>query len=389
MLSSLKHLATQALCAFLLLPYAGLVSATDAGAENAGGWALLNMPEGVTRVSRDIYELHMLIIWICVGIAVAVFGVMFYSMIAHRKSTGRQPANFHENTTVEFLWTIVPAIILILLAVPATKSLVDLYDTAEADLDIKITAYQWKWQYEYLGEGVEFMSELSTPETAIYNTSPKSQYYLQEVSEPLVLPVGKKIRFLITAKDVIHAWWVPDFGVKRDAVPGFINETWTRIDEPGIYRGSCAELCGKGHAFMPIVVQVVSTEEYAEWLADKKASVVQERALAEKQFTFDELMARGEVAYNRSCASCHMVNGEGIAGAFPALKNSAISLGPVADHLDMVVNGSKANAAMQAFGGQLSEVDIAAIVTYERNAWGNNVGDIVQPGDVLKIKQGQ
>jgi cytochrome c oxidase subunit II len=389
MLSRLKHLATEALCALLLLPYAGLVKATNAGAEAAGGWALLNMPKGVTRVSRDIYDLHMLIIWICVGIAVAVFGVMFYSMIAHRKSTGRQPSNFHENTTVEFIWTIVPAIILILLAVPATKSLVDLYDTAEADLDIKITAYQWKWQYEYLGEGVEFMSELSTPETAIYNTAPKSQYYLQEVSEPLVLPVGKKVRFLITAKDVIHAWWVPDFGVKRDAVPGFINETWTRIDEPGIYRGACAELCGKGHAFMPIVVQVVSTEEYAEWLAGKKASVAQERALAEKQFTFDELMARGEVAYNRSCASCHMVNGEGIAGAFPALKNSAISLGPIADHLDMVVNGSKDNAAMQAFGGQLSEVDIAAIVTYERNAWGNNVGDIVQPVDVLKIKQGQ
>lgn len=389
MLSRLTQLVVYALSPLIFLLAAGQASASKGEAGAAEGWSLLNMPKGVTGVSHDIYELHMLIFWICVWIGVAVFGVMFYSMIAHRKSTGREPSNFHESTAVEMAWTIVPTIILIAMAFPATTSLIELYDTSEADIDIKITGYQWKWQYEYLGEDVQFMSELSTPETAIYNKTPKNQYYLQEVNEPLVLPVGKKVRFLITAKDVLHAWWVPDLGVKRDAIPGFINETWARIDEPGIYRGECAELCGKGHAFMPIVVNAVSEDEYATWLADKKAAVAAERALASKQFTMAELMAKGEEVYNRSCASCHMGNGEGIPGAFPGLKGSVIAQGPVAEHLDMVINGSKKNAAMQAFGGQLSEVDLAAVITYERNAWGNDVGDIVQPVDVLKFKQGQ
>lgn len=388
MLSRLKQLVVYTLSPLLSLSFTGLASAKDTGADGGSGWHLLNMPVGVTSVSRDIYELHMLIFWICVWIGVAVFVVMFYSMIAHRKSTGRKPSNFHESTAVELAWTIVPTIILIAMAFPATTSLVELYDTTEADMDIKITAYQWKWQYEYLGEDVQFMSELSTPETAIYNTSPKSQYYLQEVSEPLVLPVGKKVRFLITAKDVLHAWWVPDLGVKRDAIPGFINETWARIDEPGIYRGECAELCGKGHAFMPIVINALPEVEYQAWLAAKKTAVAAERELAKKQFTLEEFMVKGEAAYNRSCAACHMANGEGIPGAFPSLKGSAVALGPVAKHLDSVINGVP-GTAMQAFGGQLSEVDLAAIITYERNAWGNDVGDVVQPVDVLKFKQGQ
>tara|TARA_R110000787_G_scaffold8220_4_gene27440 strand:+ start:85611 stop:86777 length:1167 start_codon:yes stop_codon:yes gene_type:complete len=388
MLSRLKQLVVYTLSPLLSLSFTGLASAKDSVADGESGWHLLNMPVGVTGVSRDIYELHMLIFWICVWIGVAVFAVMFYSMIAHRKSTGRKPSNFHESTAVELAWTIVPTIILIAMAFPATTSLVELYDTSEADMDIKITAYQWKWQYEYLGEDVQFMSELSTPETAIYNTSPKSQYYLQEVSEPLVLPVGKKVRFLITAKDVIHAWWVPDLGVKRDAIPGFINETWAKIDEPGIYRGECAELCGKGHAFMPIVVNALPEAEYQAWLADKKTAVAAERELAKKQFTLEEFMVKGEAAYNRSCAACHMANGEGIPGAFPGLKGSAVAQGPIARHLDVVINGVP-GTAMQAFGGQLSEVDLAAIITYERNAWGNDVGDVVQPVDVLKFKQGQ
>ncbi len=388
MLLRLKQLAAYALSPLLLLPYADIASAKEAGNGEPVGWGLLNMPVGVTSVSRNSYEIHMITLWVCVVIGIAVFGVMFYSMFAHRKSSGREPANFHESTKVELAWTVVPTIILIVLAWPATTYLVDLYDTTEADLDIKVTGYQWKWQYEYLGEDVQFMSELSTAESAVYGKSAKSEFYLSEVNEPLVIPVGKKIRFLVTAKDVIHAWWVPDMGVKRDAIPGFVNETWARVDEPGVYRGFCAELCGKGHAFMPIVVNAVPETEYEDWLGAKKVAVAVERELAKKVFSREELMAKGEEAYNRSCASCHMANGEGIQGAFPGLKGSAVALGPVETHLDVVVNGVS-GTAMQAFGGQLSEVDLAAIITYERNAWGNDAGDVVQPVDVLKFKQGQ
>ena len=386
MVSRVKQLVVYALSPLLLLFFVG----QHAHAEDAhrSGWSLLNMPEGVTGISHDIYDLHMVVVWICVWISVVVYGVMFYSMFAHRKSKGYKAANFHESTTVELLWTIIPVFILIWVAFPSTKTLIDLYDTTEADIDIKITGYQWKWQYEYLGEGVEFMSELTTSESSIYNQSPKTEFYLSEVSEPLVLPVGKKVRFLLTAKDVIHSWWVPDLGVERDAVPGFINETWAKIDEPGIYRGFCAELCGKGHAFMPIVVHAVSEEEYDVWLAEKKVAAAAEREMAKQTFTLEQLLVKGEAAYNRSCASCHMANGEGIPGAFPALKRSSVALGSVTTHLDVVVNGVS-GTAMQAFGGQLSEVDLAAIITYERNAWGNDVGDMVQPLDVLKFKQGQ
>lgn len=389
MVSRAKRLILSALGAGLL----GFVTQASASgeAERPDGWSLLNMTEGVTGISHDIYDLHMLIFWICVVIGVITFGVMFYSMYAHRKSTGRTPSNFHESTAVEMAWTIIPALILIVMAFPATKALKDLYDTSEADIDIKVTGYQWKWQYEYLGEGVEYMSQLSTSQASIYGKAPKSEFYLEEVDKPVVIPVGKKIRFLITAKDVIHAWWVPELGVKKDAVPGFINETWARADEPGIYRGRCAELCGKDHAFMPIVVNAVPEEEYTAWLAAQKTEAAALRELTNKAFTFDELMTNGEAAYNRSCASCHGVGGEGIPGAFPGLKGSAIALGSVTEHLDVVVNGSKTNAAMQAFGGQLSEADLAAIITYERNAWGNvpEADKIVQPVDVLKFKQGQ
>ena len=388
MLSRLNRLVAYALTPLSLLSYAGLSSASETGDSSPEGWSLLNLPVGVSSLSRNSYELHMILFWVCVAIGVVVFGIMFYSMIAHRKSKGHEPATFHESTKVELLWTIIPVFILIALAWPATTYLVERYDTDEADIDIKITGYQWKWQYEYLGEGVEFMSELTTPESAIYGKTPKSEFYLSEVSEPLVLPVGKKIRFLVTAKDVIHSWWVIDLGVKKDAIPGFVNETWVRIDEPGVYRGYCTELCGKGHAFMPIVVNAVSEDEYTSWLADKKVAAAAEQELAKKVFTFDELMAKGEESYNRSCASCHMANGEGVPGAFPALKDSPVALGPIETHLDVMVNGV-AGTAMQAFGGQLSEVDLAAIITYERNAWGNDTKDIVQPVDVLKFKQGQ
>lgn len=375
------------LFALLLAPAMFLASFGKALADEAQRWAV-NMPKGVTPVSNAIYDIHMIIFWICVVIAVGVFGVMFYSMYAHRKSKGAVAANFHENTTAEIVWTVIPAVLLIVMAIPATSALLQVYDASEAEMDIKVTGYQWKWQYEYLGQDVSFMSELATPESEIYNTAPKSQYYVQEVSEPLVIPANTKVRFLITAKDVIHSWWLPDLGVKKDAIPGLVNETWAYVNEPGIYRGACTELCGQGHAFMPVVVNVLEKEAYNSWLAEKKEASAAVRELSKKTFTMDELMAQGEEAYNRSCASCHQENGQGIDGVFPSMIGGAITTGDITSHIDIVVNG-KAGTSMQAFGGQLSEVDIAAIVTYERNAWGNNTGDIVQPIDILKHKQGQ
>ena len=382
---NVKQLFLRVLALFMLSP---LAFAAQAEAEGSSWREGLNMTRGVTEVSRQIYDLHMLIFWVCVVIGVVVFAVMFYSMLVHRKSKGYKAANFHESTSVEIAWTVIPALILIVMAVPATTALINLYDTSDSELDIKVTGYQWKWQYEYLGEDVQFMSELSTPNDEIYGIEPRGEFYLAQVDNPLVIPVDTKVRFLITAKDVIHSWWMTDFGVKKDAIPGFINETWARVEKTGVYRGYCAELCGQGHAFMPIVVNVVEKEEFAEWLATQKAEAAALRELASQEFTMEDLMERGEAVYNRSCASCHMANGEGIPGVFPAMKGGPITTGELAGHLDIVVNGAP-GTAMQAFGAQLSEVDIAAVITYERNAWGNNLGDVVQPVDVLKFKQGQ
>ncbi len=387
MVSKAKQLVRGGIGALALLPWLHAAAAEPAARPES--WNLLNMPKGVTSVSQNVYDIHMIVIWICAWIGVAVFGVMFYSMFAHRKSRGHQPANFHESTKVELAWTIIPALILIVMAFPATTSLKHLYDTSEADLDIKITGYQWKWKYDYLGKDVSFISELATSQASIYGSAPKTEFYLEEVTEPLAIPVGKKVRLLMTGADVIHSWWVPDLAVKRDAIPGFVNETWARVDKPGIYRGRCAELCGKDHAFMPIVVNAVPEEEFNAWLAKKQSETVALRALTEKTFTQDELMAKGEAVYGRTCAGCHGAAGEGVPGVFPAIKGSKIALGPVADHLAIVVNG-KSGTAMQAFGAQLSEVDLAAVITYERNAWGNKSEDnIVQPVDVFKLKKGQ
>ncbi|QFT53002.1 cytochrome c oxidase subunit II [Microbulbifer sp. THAF38] len=349
----------------------------------------VNMPKGVTEVAQTTYELHMLIFWICVAIGVLVFGVMFYSMWRHRKSKGYKAAQFHESTAVELVWTIIPTVILILMAIPASKTLYDIYDTDKADLDIMITGYQWKWKYDYIGSDVTFFSNLSTPRSQINNEQPKNPNYLLEVDEPLVVPIKKKIRFLITANDVIHAWWVPDLAVKKDAIPGFINESWTRIEEPGIYRGQCAELCGKDHGFMPIVVKAVPQEEYNAWLDGRVATAIKMRELTGKTFTFDELFAQGEKVYNSMCAACHQPNGKGVPGVFPAIAGSKIATGPLNSHLDIVIDGSQVNPAMQAFGEQLSEVDIAAVITYQRNAFGNEMGDTVQPVDILNFKNKQ
>src|SRR5690606_33626336 len=273
----------QGLGPWLLAP-ALMVSSYQSLAEEVERWKY-NMPEGVTSVSQNVYGLHMQMFWWCVGIGIVVFGVMFFSMIFHRKSRGVKPAHFHESTTLEIIWTVIPVIILVVMAWPATTTLIKLYDTSDADMDVLITGYQWRWKYDYMGEDVSFFSNLSTPQEQIQGLAPKGPHYLLETDEHLVVPVNKKIRFLITANDVIHAWWVPALGVKKDAIPGFIKETWTRIDEPGIYRGQCAELCGKDHGFMPIVVEAVSEEDYRAWLESKKAEAAAIRELTSKTFT--------------------------------------------------------------------------------------------------------
>ena len=348
----------------------------------------VNMRAGATEVSRSVFDLHMTIFWICVIIGVLVFAVMFWSMFAHRRSRRTESAHFHENTKVEVLWTVIPLLILVGMAIPATRTLIHIYDSSESDVDIQITGYQWKWHYKYLGEDVEFFSNMTTSRDAINNLAPKGEHYLLEVDEPLVIPAGAKVRFLITAADVIHSWWVPDLAVKKDAIPGFINESWTRVEQPGIYRGQCTELCGKDHGFMPVVVEVKSTEDYATWLGEKKAEAAKVAELSGKDWTLEELSARGEQVYQTACVACHQASGEGIPPMFPALKGSAIATGDIEAHIDIVVNG-KPGTAMAAFGKQLSEVDLAAVITYERNAWGNETGEMVTPKDVLDFKQAE
>lgn len=347
-----------------------------------------NMTEGVTAISRSVYSLHMQIFWICVAIAIAVFSVMLWSIIYHRKSSGAKASQFHENTTVELAWTIIPILILVAMAIPATKTLIEMYDTEESDVDIQITGYQWKWQYHYLEEDLSFFSALQTPRDEITNQSEKNEHYLLEVDEPLVLPVGKKIRFLMTSNDVIHSWWVPAFAVKKDAIPGFINESWARPEEVGIYRGQCAELCGKDHGFMPIVVKVVEENEYVKWVTDKKTAIAAEIAAAQRVWTLDELMTRGEKVYQANCAACHQPSGLGIPPTFPALKGSVIATQDMPKHIDMVLNGVK-GTSMQAFANQLSDVDLAAVITYERNAWGNDTGEMVKPQSINALKSGK
>ncbi|MCF7477343.1 cytochrome c oxidase subunit II [Vibrio sp. J2-4] len=348
-----------------------------------------NMTKGVTAISGQVYELHMLIFYICCVIALIVFGVMFYSIFRHRKSKGAVAAHFHESTKVEIIWTVIPIIILVAMAIPATKTLVAMEDTSQSDITVKITGSQWKWHYSYFGEDVEFFSLLATSQKQIDGIETKGAHYLLEVDNPLVLPVNRKVRFLMTSDDVIHSWWVPDFAVKKDTIPGFINEAWTRIDEPGVYRGQCAELCGRAHGFMPVVVHAMEEEKFDEWLANKKEEIALQKAAAQEalsqDLSMDELMSQGESIYTARCAVCHQANGEGIPGAFPAIKGSPIATGPISEHIDVIVNG-RPDTAMQSFSNQLSDKEIAAVITYQRNAWGNDTGDRVQASDVNAFK---
>jgi cytochrome c oxidase subunit 2 len=356
-------------------------------------WAFadeLNMPVGVTDTSVAVYELHMLIFWICVIIGVVVFGAIFWSLIHHRKSAGHEPAQFHESTRLEIAWTLVPTLILIGMAWPATKVLIDMYDTGGEDLTVEVRGYQWRWQYKYLDDDLNsrfgFFSNLSTPREEIDGRVAKGEFYLLEVDNPLRIPVNRKVRFLLTAEDVIHAWWVPEFGIKRDAIPGMLNELWTVVNEPGIYRGQCTELCGKDHGFMPIVVHAMPEEEYEAWYASQLEAEEERKEALSKTFTHEELMAQGEQVYNTFCASCHQVNGQGIPPVFPSLVGTPVVTGPKDAHIDLILNGVQ-GTAMQAFGRQLDAAQIAAVTHYERHAWGNNADDVTQPVDVVNRRQ--
>jgi cytochrome c oxidase subunit 2 len=389
-----------------------------------------NLHYGVTPVSKDIYDLHMTVFWVCVVIGVIVFSILIYSLVMHRKSRGHKPAAFHEHQTLEIAWAIIPMVILVIMAVPATIVLLRMSNADDSALTIKITGYQWKWQYSYLDQGIEYFSNLSTPLDEINNKASKNKWYLLQVDKPLVVPVNEKIRFLITSNDVIHSWWVPALGVKKDAMPGFIHEAWTKIEKAGTYRGQCAELCGVNHGYMPIVVEAVSQKEFDDWVireravekkqqaeqldeTEKPSSLAQDSAgnsasnaeavtaakqlvkesdaemplnqkYTAKKYTADTLMIKGQANYNKYCAACHQADGKGIPPIYPALHADSVALGgSITRHIDIILNGVP-GTAMQNFAPQLTDFEIASIVTYERNAWDNRTGDVIQPMEVAK-----
>ena len=360
-----------------------------------------NFPTPVTPIARDTLNIHNEFMVIITVLFVVVFAIMVYSMVRHRKSVGAEPARFTGPTgALQWFWVLVPFGILlfidfVLMGIPAFHAVIEMEDTrTKADMVLKVTGMQWKWQYEYPDSGIRFVSNLSTPREQIEGKEAKGEHYLLEVDNPMVLPVGKKVRILLTSTDVIHTWWVPQFGVKRDAIPGFLRETWVRIEEPGIYRGQCAELCGKDHGFMPVVVHAVPEAEYAAWVDKKKAEMAAAAAGSDKTWTKDELIAHGKDAYEKHCAACHQPDGKGVPPAFPALAGSKIVNGPLLSpegklipdsHVDRVMNG-KPGTAMQAFKTTLSDTDIAAIVTYERNAFGNARGDMIQPAQIKALR---
>ena len=364
--------------------FTGLLSIMFVSVANAE--FALNMTQGVTPISQELFDLHMLVLWICVAIGVLVFGAMAWSIIFHRKSRGAVAANSHESTFVEILWTIGPLLVLIGVAVPATGTLLRLEDAkTNADINLEVIGIQWKWQYNYIDEDVQFTSSLAQSSRDIVKDPTGNENYLLEVDEHVVLPINKKIRFLFHSTDVIHAWWVPELAVKQDVIPGFINDSWAIIKEPGIYRGQCAELCGKDHGFMPIVVEAVTQSEYEQWLAGKRAEAAEAAAQASQEWSMQDLLAQGETVYKANCAACHGATGAGIPGAFPALTGSPIATGDAAAHVNIVLNGS-AGTAMAAYKSQLNDVDIAAVITYERNSLGNSVGDMVQPSAIKNAR---
>jgi cytochrome c oxidase subunit 2 len=385
----MKH-AKRLLSSLLMATGLLMSGSTFAVNDMTGGPAVhqLNFQSPVTSIASDIYQLHVWMIAICGVIFLAVFGVMFYSILKHRKSVGHKAANFHESTTVEIAWTVVPFIIVILMALPATKTVVAMKDTSNADITIKATGMQWKWGYDYLkgeGEGVAFLSALATPREQIRGEAPKGENYLLEVDNPLVVPVNKKVRIVTTANDVIHAWGVPAFGVKQDAIPGFVRDTWFKAEKIGTYRGNCYELCGKEHAFMPIVVNVVSEQDYAAWVVEKKKAMASNADDPTKTWTVADLTARGEKVYAANCVACHQATGKGVPGAFPALDGSQVVNGMQEGQIAILLNGKN---AMPSWKATLSDTEIAAVITYTRNSWSNKASDnIVQPAEVLAARK--
>ena len=410
---SMKHVWSR------LAALAGLVAsgaAFGAAYDEGKTW---NMPVGVTELSREVYDLHMLIFWVCVGIGVVVFGVMFYSVFAHRRSRHPKPADFHESTSIEIMWTIIPFAILVAMAIPAAGTLIKMEDLRGAELSIKVTGYQWKWHYEYLDKNVSFYSTLHADSNLARQLDsgidPKTvPNYLLEVDNRVVVPVRTKIRFLITANDVIHAWWIPDLAVKKDAIPGFVNEMWASIDEPGLYRGICAELCGRDHGFMPVVIEAVEPQAFQDWLAARAAgkdspighgpaptlvasaatpapeapAAPEQQAAATPAAAAQEAAApapsaNGQQVYNTQCAACHQPNGQGMAPSFPSLVNSKVVNGPVEAHIQQTLKGKN---LMPPFA-HLSDADLAAALTYERTSWGNKGGAVT--AEQVKAQRGK
>ena len=337
-----------------------------------------------SKMAQEIDWLHQVVMWIILVIFVGVFGFMFYACFKHRRSVGHKAEQFHENTTVEILWTVIPALILIIIAWPVTKTVIAQKDTSAPDLTIKVTGYQWKWGYDYLkgeGEGISFVSTLATPREQIEGSAPKGENYLLEVDNEVVVPVGKKVRIITTAADVIHAWWIPALGAKQDAIPGFLRDIWFKAEETGTFRGQCVELCGKEHGFMPIVVKVVSADEYSSWVGERKKLMSAAADDPNKQWDAKELIARGEKVYASTCVACHQAQGQGTpAMKAPALAGNKVVTGAEPPVIDTVMNG-RPNTAMQAFKATLSDTEVAAVISYVRNSWGNKASD-VQPAEV-------
>jgi cytochrome c oxidase subunit 2 len=364
------------------LTFSGLASALEWNLQPAG-----------SKLAADIHSLHEYVMLLCTVIFVGVFGFMFYACWKHRKAAGHKAEQVHKNTMIEIAWTVIPALILIVIAWPTTRVVVAQKDTSNPDLTIKVTGHQWKWGYDYVkgeGEGISFVSTLATPRDQIEGNAPKGPNYLREVDNELIVPVGKKIRVLTTAADVVHSWWMPAFGAKQDAIPGFIRDLWFKPEVTGTFRSQCVELCGKEHGFMPIVVTVVSQQDYTKWVGEKMKAIAAAADDPGKTFTIDELRSRGEKVYANACVACHQATGKGLPPAFPPLDGSKVVLGPKDKQIDSVLNGILEDGKptqMLPFAKQLNDVEIAAVVTFTRNNWGNKTGEAVQPAEVKALRK--